>query len=390
MDDAVIEVLSVKTGQTKIVQRGGYFGRYLPTGHLVYLHNGTLFAVPFDGKRLETRGAPTPLLEDAGTGGFDFSNTGIFIYSKDKAAAGDYPLDWMDRSGKLEPILPAKSANADPHLSPDGKLLAFAAGAGGRVDVSIYDLARQTTAKLTFTGDARQPVWAPDGKHIVFDTFGASRVLWWVRADGAGEPVKLLEGQGTLIPYSISPDGRRVAYTVNGEIWTLPLDTSDPDHPHPGKSELFLGPPASESSPAFSPDGRWIAYESNESGARTELFVRPFRAGGNPAGKWMASAGEGVLSHVWSRDGRELLYATSAGRIMSVAYTAKGDVFVPDKPRPWPGPRMAPVAMASSFDVTPDGKRLVLFMASESDDESKTQHISVMLNFFDEVRRRLP
>ena len=400
-EDGQIDILSLKTGKWKTVQSGGYFGRYLPTGHLLYVHNGSLFGVRFDLARLETRGAPAPLLEkvaaNTATGGAQLdwssgpSGHGMLVYFGGKSSGTDRTISWVDRAGKVDPFLATPGDYLDPHLSPDGKSLAFS---GPGRDIMVYDSIRQNTTKLTFNGSNREPLWTPDGKHLVYDSTGDVKAIWWIRADGAGEPQKLLEDKGLLLVYSISPDGRRVAYTLTGgsgswDIWTLPLDTTDPEHPKPGKPELLLGTPALEQSPAFSPDGRWIAYEPNESG-RSELYVRPFGAQSPAAGgKWLISAGEGVRSHVWTHAGRELLYGTLAGRIMAAGYSVRSDAFLPEKPRPWPGPSLD-TGDFTTFDISPDGKRLVMFTYPESADDNRGVHVHVLLNFFDEVRRKLP
>jgi dipeptidyl aminopeptidase/acylaminoacyl peptidase len=173
---------------------------------------------------------------------------------------------------------PRRAHNALPRLSPDGGKLAFINGA----DIYIHDLERDTTSRLTFSGQVGNLAWAPDGKHLVFASTGNLR-SYWVRSDGSGEPQLILESPNNIGPFSFSPDGRRLAYhevdTAGFDLWTMPLDITDPDHPKPGKPELFLRTPADEQFPKFSPDGRWIAYRSNESGSY-EIYVRPFPAGG--------------------------------------------------------------------------------------------------------------
>ena len=221
-DNASIEVLSLKTGQWKTVQRGGYFGRYLPTsneaGYLVYLHQGTLFAVGFDLDRLEIRGTPAPLLEDvagnpiSGGGQYDVCaewNVGI---SKRKASNASWPVTWMDSTGKTQPLLAAPGLYYNPRFSPDGKRLALAVGPFQRGDIQVYDWQRDTMTRLTFTQKNLAPVWTPDGKHIVFRSQAAGRFsMRWIRADGAGEAQTLLESKDVVVPYSVSPDGQRLA-----------------------------------------------------------------------------------------------------------------------------------------------------------------------------------
>src|ERR1700674_1783241 len=297
-DDASIEVLSLKSAQWKVVQRGGYFGRYLATsngaGHLVYIHGGTLYAVGFDLDRLEVRGTPAPLLQDvagnaqSGGGQYDVARNGTLVYLSGKSSNSSWPVAWMDSAGKTKPLLAAPGQYYMPRFSPDGKRLALAVGPVAVGDIQVYDWQRDTMTRLTFTQANRFPVWTPDGKHIAFQSRSPGGYsIRWVRADGAGEPQLLLESKGELRPYSFSPDGKRLAFAEPGvdtsfDLWTLPLDVREPQQPKPGKPGLILRTRFDEEEPAFSPDGRWIASASNESG-RFEVYVRPSQ-GGAPSG----------------------------------------------------------------------------------------------------------
>jgi Tol biopolymer transport system component len=400
-EDGSIQVLSLKTGQWKMVQRGGYFGRYMPTsnraGQLVYVHQGTLLGVPFDLDRLEVRGAPSPLLQDvAGDpffagGQFDVSRNGTFVYLGGKSSAAGWPLLWLDSTGKTEPLLASPGAYYTPRLSPDGKRLAVSVSTTA---IGVYDSQRDTMTPLTFKPQfSLYPVWTPDGKHIVFAvTASAIGTLQWIRSDGAGEPQPLLESKTDLRPYSFSPDGKRLAFADSSsetgyDLWTLPLDLSDPEHPKAGKPELFLRTMADEWEPAFSPDGRWIAYRSNATGF-AEIYVQPFPG---PIGKWLISTGGG-RHPVWSRNGRELFYQAQDNRIMVVTYTAKGDSFAADKPRPWARTQiLEPNVLYWNLDLAPDGKRFVVSPRPEAAGGQKgSVHVTVLLNFFDELRRRVP
>ena len=337
-DAASIQSVSLKTGKVKTLVRGGYFGRYV-NGQLVYLQQSVLFGVPFDLKKLELRGTPAPLLDDVvsnTTAGvqFDFSQNGTFVYKSGKLAAGGFPLLWLDSSGKTQPLVAKPGVYVSPRVSPDGRRLALSAVTDKGQDIYVYDIERDAMTQLTFDGRANVwPLWTPDGKHIIYES--GSNGIWWIRADGAGEPQRLLEGT-PLTPNSLSPDGRRLAYMSASpgnkpDIWTLPLDLTDPEHPKPGKPEVFLRTPAGETFSAFSPDGRWIAYSSDESG-RAEVYVRPFQS--SSGGKWQIST-EGGGYPFWSRDGRELYFLSLDSHIMVADYTAKGDSFEAGKPRVW-------------------------------------------------------
>jgi hypothetical protein len=193
------------------------------------------------------------------------------------------------------------------------------------------------------------------------------------------------------VPWSFSPDGRTLAYFEGSaaggrDLWTVTLDTTDPDHPKAGKPELFLGTPADELGPMFSPDGRWIAYRSSESGP-IEVYVRPFPAG--RGGKWQISTGGGLYPN-WSKNGRELFYETTDNRIMVVDYTASGETFLPGKPRLWTDKQIF-FPGTSNLALAPDGKRFAVFPMPEASGSDKGPvHVTFLLNFLDELRRRIP
>jgi Tol biopolymer transport system component len=394
--NANIDVVSLKTGERKTVQRGGFSPSYLATsnrtGHLVYLHQSTLFAVPFDPGRLTLAGASAPIVEDVGSnpiagGDFAFGRNGTFVYLAGKRQAGS-PISWLDSAGKTEPLHAPAGVFRTPRFSPDGKRLAFSMGnAQGEEDLWVRDIDRDTPpSRLSFfPGQNRLPVWTPDGKNIIFHSGNpAARGMYWVRSNGSGEAQRLTEGTRYEIPYSFSPDGKRLAFSQGGDppnaltsIFTAPIDGA-PGHPRLGKPELFL---KNAAHPAFSPDGRWLAYASNESGT-PEIYVRPFPG---PGGRWQISTGGGILPG-WSRDRRELVYETPDGRVMAVGYTARGDSFAPGKLRVWSETRLQPILGSNTnYDLAPDGKRLAAILA---DDEAT--HLTFLLNFSDELRRRAP
>jgi serine/threonine-protein kinase len=392
MDNASLQVVSLKTGQVKILQRGGYYGRYLPGGWLVYLHQGGLYGAKFDLGRLEMIGSPTSLLEDVaaspstGGGQFDFSASGAFVYLAGRSTAQAWQVAALDSSGKMQTLMPKAGAYSYPVFSPDGRKLAFI---GESTDVYIYELGRDTTARLTFKGDCHSPAWAPDSRHVMFAS-GSS--FMWMRGDGVGDPQRLLEDPGVVPrPWSFAPDGRRLAYHVRNpetgfDLWTLPLDLTDPDHPKAGKPELFLRTPDDELVPRFSPDGRWIAYRSSE-GGHPEVYVRPFPPASGS--KWQISSGGGLYP-LWSNNGRELFYETADNRIMVVDYTAGGASFVPGKPRLWLDKQLFYTG-TSNLDLAPDGKHFAVLSLPESAlGEKRSVHVTMLLNFFDELTRRLP
>jgi len=398
---ANIEVLSLKSGGVKVVRRGGTLGRYLPSGHLIYIRQGTLYGVPFDLGRLETHGAPAPLLEDlADSSEVSFSRTGILLYASAARRVG--AIAWLDSAGKsqrfVSPSIGESRQVETPRLSPDGNRLALAVAG----DLYVHDFQRGTVTRLTFDAALnRQPVWTPDAKHIVYVSdvpasdgeFG----IRWIRSDGSSQPEKLFGERTPIQLSSISHDGRTIAFSRTGkdrghEIWTVPLDLNDPDHPKPGKPEPFALESLSQVDPAFSPDGRWMAYVSTTgAGVGGQITVRPFPSSPS-AGRWQVSE-SGAKFPVWSRNRRELFYVNSDNRIMVAGYTADEHSFVPEKPRQWsPAPLFRPTYNALwNLDIAPDGQRFVVLAQPESrSEEPATVHAIILLNFFDELRRRLP
>ena len=403
LDIANIEVLSLKSGRVKVVWRGGYFGRYLPGGYLVYFRRGTLYGVRFDLGRLETHGAPAPLLE-ADSDRVSLSRTRILLFGSAAARAGIAPVAWLDSAGKsqrvVSPAIGILRQAETPRLSPDGNRLALSVAG----DLFVHDLQRGTATRLTFdAGLNRKPVWTPDALHIVYcsdvPTSDGEFGIRWIRSDGSSQPEKLFGERTPLEVSSISPDGRTLAFVRTGkdrghEIWTLPLDLNDPDHPKPGKPEPFARESLSQVDPAFSPEGRWIAYVStNGAGVGGQITVRPFPSAPT-AGRWQVSESEsGAKFPVWSRNRRELFYVNSDNRIMVARYTANEHSFVPEKPRQWsPAPLFRPTYNALwNLDIAPDGRRFVVLAPPEfSSAEPTTVHATILLNFFDELQRRLP
>jgi serine/threonine-protein kinase len=392
----------LKRGVTKTLVAGAYFGRYLPEngnrGYLLYLHQGVLFGAAFDADRLEIQGKPVPLLEDVaanpfdGGGQFDFSAApsghGTLVYLPGKGPTGQtWPVVWLDRSRKMQPLIAAPAAYMQPRFSPEGRRLALAMNTGSGPDIYSYDLQRDTMTRLTLAARSQLPVWTPDGKHLAFQWAGSDFGIWWMRSDGSGEAEALLPTRGVAFPWSFSPDGRHLAYQEQVgltpyEIWTVTLDTSDSDHPKAGKPELF-GPGLV---PMFSPDGRWIACRFWGSG-RLEIWVRPFPAG--RGGKWQVSTGGGLYAF-WSNNGRELFYETPDYHIMVLDYTVNGDSFLPGKPRLWSEKQIF-YSAGSNLALAPDGKRFAVFPRLEDERPREgSVHVTFLENFLDELRRQIP
>ena len=402
-ENASIVVLSRADGARKTVWRGGYHGRFIPTdgrrGHLVFVHRGVLHAVRFDADRLEVEGTPVPLVQELGSdpesaaGRFDYSRSGMFAF-RTGVGVQAWTVDRLDGDGKTAPLLSKPAMYYSPRFSPDGRRLAVAIDAGKGMDLVVHDFKHDTTSPITFNAETNaDPVWTSDGAHFVFRSLAAnSWHLWWIRADGAGGPQPLLAHAGEvgdLSANAMSPDNRRLIYSrtdpvTAGDLWIMPVDPSDPDRPKAGQPELFLRTPAHETRPAFSPDGQWVAYNSNESGI-VEVYVRAAASSSGAGGKWQISSGGGGTP-VWSRTARAL-YFPRAGQILVSDYIVRGSSFEASKPRVWSKQRLFQTAF-TNFDLAPDGRQFAIVPDSRA---SPTEvRVTMLLNFFDELRRQIP
>ena len=288
--------------------------------HLIYLHQGTLFAVPFDLTRLETVGPAVPALEGVAaiptTGGAQLavSSEGTLVYVPGTAVSAARPIDWLTRDGKTAVLRAANADWANPRFSPDGQKLALDISDGKQRDIWVYDWARDTLTQLTFDpGDDRFPVWTPDGRRLVFASDRAkagTSNLYWVNADGTGEVTRLTDSPEYQVPRSSwHPSGRFLAFhagrrATGNDLMILPMEGDATRGWTPGTPTVFLSTPANETTPMFSPDGRWIAYTSNEAGGASDVYVRPFPG---PGGQWRISTAGGRYPR-WSATAPELLF----------------------------------------------------------------------------------
>jgi serine/threonine-protein kinase len=398
-DDAYIVVQTLPEGARKIIQRGAYFGRYLPSGHLVYMHSGTLFAAPFDLDRMELTGQPVPVVEgvasSVGTGGAQFavSANGTMVFLPGRDASSDVPIVWMDREGATTPLRSSIAAWSNPHFAPDGSRLAMDTVTTGGLDVWTYEWSRDTLTRLTFDpGTDVKPVWTPDGRRIVFSSSRGGTPaanLFWQRADGTGDVQRLTDSTSNQFAGSWHPSGKFLAFMEqnpqNGpDIMVLPMEGDEASGWKPGKPTVFLSSSFSEFEPMFSPDGRWLAYHSNESG-RNEVYVRPFPG---PGGKWQISTDGGVYA-TWSHVRPELFFGGANQQIMVASYRVEGDSFRADKPRAWSQGRYVIRPRFRSFDMHPDGNRFAMAVP-ETQMGQKRDKVVFIFNFFDELRRLAP
>ena len=402
-NSANIVGLKLPAGERRVLQKGGYHGRYLSSGHLVFLRDGTLFATPFDPDELTVKGPTVPVVEgvasNAGTGNawFAASASGTLAYVPGPSVSGGIPISWMDRAGKVTPMRTARAPWLNVRFSPDGQRLAFQSQSS-EVDIWIYEWARDSTSRLTSDrGSDSDPVWTPDGRRVTFASTrgnGTTLNIYWQRFDESGNAVRLTDSPNMQQPRSWHPSGRFLAFeevnsATNTDLMILPMEGDQASGWKPGKPTVFSKTQFDERHPAFSPDGRWLAYVSNERG-QSDVYVRAFEG----QGKWTISTGGG-LTPTWSRTKRELYFGVAspgagAGQIFVVPYTVEGDSFRPGKAQLWSPGRYETRGASRMFDLHPDGSRVALAPPPDLGSTDKRDRLTFLLNFFDELRRVAP
>ena len=392
-DDATLVVQPV-TGPRSVILQGGYHGRYISTGHLLYMRHSTLFAVPFDLERLAVAGPPVPVLEGVATNTvtagaqFTFAANGMGAYLPGENVSTGWTINWRDRAGNTTTLRATPANLGNPSFAPDGRRLALQITDGNPNDNWIYEWARDILTRLTFDpSNDTKPVWTHDSRRIVF-TSAAPPNLFWQRSDGTGEAQRLTESAQFQQAGSWHPNGSVLAFeqlssATGWDLMLLPMAGDEASGWKPGKPTVFLNSPFNETEAMFSPDGRWLAYVSNESG-RNEIYVRPFPG---PGGKWQVSA-DGGVTPTWSRAKPELLYGTLSGQIMVAAHTTEGESFRAEKSRLWSEGRYV-VRGSRMFDLHPDGTRVAMATATIAS-EVKHDKLTFLFNFLDELRRIAP
>jgi serine/threonine-protein kinase len=392
-----IEVLSFADGTTRTLMEGVSYARYLASGHLAWVARQTLFVAPFDLQRLELTGPEVPIVEDiapsmyAGAD-FDVSNTGTLVFRR-KPGGRVSTVNWMNRSGQATPLLATPAEYFMPSVSPDGSRLAFSLGETPRVeDFQILDLQSGAIVKPVTAGIRAFATWVPpNGRFLVGN--GSSGEIRWMRTDGSEAAGTLLAIPDTvLLPWSFDGSGRRLAFYQRGtsgegpvsfDLWTVPV-TVHGDALVAGKPEPFVVSDAFEFFPAFSPDGRWIAHASLEEDAY-QIYVRQFPDSGR---KWRVSDQGGTVA-AWSPDGRRLFYESLDHRVMAVDFRVIDGEFQPDPPELWVNTRLADTGIGPGFEVAPDGRLVALTAPSGSLPPQSASNVTLVLNFFSEVKRRM-
>ncbi|MFB3067755.1 MAG: hypothetical protein ACE1ZI_00670 [Acidobacteriota bacterium] len=381
-----IAVLSLETGERKILIEDGSQAQYTNTGHLIYeqVATGNLMAVPFDLATLAVTGDSVPVLQGVrrttpGYLDYALSDEGTLVYVP--AQADVQRLVWVDRKGTESLIIQDEVSFGSPRISPDGKQVALAITTSGETqNIWIYALESESLRRLTFEGGSVE-TWSPDGKWIVFsgrDSEGL-RAISRQLADGSG-PVEHLTvpTPAPLLPGSLTPDGSVLVFSAAGgvDIWMFPMEGDSEPQP-------FISSPNNECCSQFSPDGEWVTYVSNELGPN-HVYVSPYP---NPDVKWLVSREEGGGQPVWSPDGTEIFYRS--GDKMMVVSVQTEPTFRAGRPEVLFEGRYVSTVFVPGYqyyDISPDGQRFLMIKAVGG----STGQIHVVLNWFEELKRQVP
>jgi serine/threonine protein kinase len=380
-DDQDIAILRPGTSEPQILIHGGSNARYLPTGQIVYVRGGALLSVDFDVSTLTVKGTPVSVMEGlsrtwSGDADYSVSDTGTLIYEPDTGTKAGRILVSVDLKGQVRPIT-ARGNFGEFSISPDGRLIATRLFAVND-DIWVYDIATGTPVRLTFEPlDEIYPQWTHDGSRIAFGT--RTGRIFWKPSDGSGQREELSHGEYPRYPESFSRDGKSMAFveihpTRRRDIWLMSLDGDRQARP-------LLTSDADEWGARFSPDGQWLAYVSNETG-REEIFIRPT----GPTGGRKRLSSDGGIGPVWGRGGRELFFLRGS-QLVVVGLDGQGSPIGRDRVL-FPVPRFEDLefdAGGADFDIMPDGERIVFGLSPQP---SPATHYNVVLNWFEELRRK--
>jgi len=390
-EENLIALLDLETKEKRVLLRAGLDAavpHYLRTGHIVFARSGELLAVPFDPSRREVRGSPTPVISGIYTSSrgipyYAVSPVGVLCYAPGAVADELRTLVWVDRDGNETPIVQGQIYEV-PRLSPDGQRVAATVHSDtGSHDIWIFDVDRGTRTRVTTGGNNIQPFWTPDGERL---TFVSSRTgpmdLYWTPSDGTGEGEPLFAKDGSQFSGSWSPDGQSLVFEelhpeTGFDLWQLSLDGDRTARP-------FLTTPSDETGADVSPDGRWLAYVSDESG-RDEIYVQRYPGLGDK----IPISNDGGFTPQWSRDGRALFYRNGDQMlVVDVAY--EGDRVVPSKPRLLFRKRFdpGPSRDRANYDVAPVGERFLMVQSEELG--ASPSQLNIVLNWFEELNRLVP
>jgi serine/threonine-protein kinase len=392
-DNAEIVVQSLKTGKRKTLVKAGSDGRYVSTGHIVYMIEGTMMAVPFDARTMEVTAGPVPVVEgirrsSPGVGNasqFDVSTTGVLVYVPGPARSGQDDVFLYGRQGETTALKLPPGSYAYPRVSPDGKRIALETNYGKEVAVSLYDLSGTSSLRrLTFGGNNRLPIWSADGNRVAFqsDREGDRAIFWQPVNGGTAERLTRPEPGTSHVPESWAPRDDLFLFSATKEsettLWTFSVRERKASRFDDVSSSAF------PSDAVFSPDGRWVAYQAGDLGTgEATTYVQPFPPTG---AKYEIARGGRPM---WSRDGKELFFVPAPSQFMVVSVRSDPE-FVFTSPAIVPRRfGLAPPMNPRPYDILPDGRFITVDVTNLAG-ELQSAQINVVLNWFDELKAKVP
>jgi serine/threonine-protein kinase len=381
-DDARLVVRSLRTGEQHEVVRGGSFGTYAATGQLLYARAGALWAVPFDVKQMEVTGTPTPVLDGfvtyplTGAAQYALSLNGTLVYVSGKAESPQRALLWVSRTGQTSPLAVPPAEYFRVSTSRDGRRAAFEID-GANASIWILDPDRALMTRLTMEWSNSHPTWTPDATRVVFNSARSGiSSLFWQRVDSQGgqEPV-FLPDRSMALPIGINswlPDGRTVIFDAlsartGRDLWVVRLDGERVPEP-------LLQTSFNEFAPDVSPDGRWLAFVSDETG-RQEVYLQPYPG---PGGRRRVSV-DGGTTPMWAHNGRELFFRSGDAMMSLNVNPSRGSS--PEEPR-----SLFRINSPYRYGIGPDGR----FLMIEDLPSVPARPVTVVLNWFEELEARVP
>jgi Tol biopolymer transport system component len=399
---ARIVAQSLTSGEPpKVLVESGIEGRFLPTGHLAYVSHGVLFAVPFDVGSLKVTGGPVPLVQgvksEGATALYAVSATGSLVYvpGGPSGVGGEQNLGWIDRTGKVDFLKLPPATFLYPRLSPDDRHLAVEIDSSNEANIWIYELSGASQLRrLTFGGRNRVAAWSADGQRLAFQSDREGDLaIFSQRADAVGSAERLTTpGKGAAhVPESWSSKGDLLFTSTQGPEATLWAYSVQDRTSRPFGSVRSSRQPTNA---AFSPNGLWVAYQSNETGSPA-IYVQPFPATGSRFQASLVAPQDDPHHPLWSRDGTELFYVAGPNRFVATAVTARSGLSfsnpVPIQIGVWRNTFGGPTTIRN-YDVSIDGKRFIGVVASAVTDSGtpRAPQIQVVMNWFEELRRLAP
>lgn len=385
-DQASTALLDLETGEQRVLIDNAMNARYSPSGHIVYGRSGSLFAVPFDARTMSVAGAPVRVVEGVamshvtGAVNYDLSDNGTLVYVPGQIGGTEHRIAWIDRQGRMETLVDTRRTFENAMISPDGRYLAV--GIMGAFDsVWLYDMARGTLSKLSTEGNNLRPRWGPSGDAIAFVSSRDGAYNLFVQpTDGIGTAIALDPRETNQHSASWTPDGRSVLFTQLGDLW---IASVEPPH----DARILLGEEPKEAEPVLSPDGRWLAYTSDESGGN-EVYLRRYPE----LDRKVQVSVSGGNEPLWNPNGRELFYRNGS-RLLAVSIDwNRGS---PELARPkLLFERDSSLAAGNRvqgywlYDVTSDGQRFVT--VDDSVAPPPPTHFVLVQNWDEELKRLVP